>query len=150
MNARTDQRLPPATKKTDMHPFRGPIPLVRPPSPSSWCSPVRSRRTGGIGSGHRSGFGRPQAIKKAAGNAAQSGYECVEPGGPFPASPVQRKRREHFLQTVQKMGVFSKHPRVQRITPIHRKGSNQRMTRHERCLLRWHCRDCSPCHDFCC
>ena len=90
---------------------------------------MRSRRTGGIGSGHRSGFGRPQAIKKAAGNAAQSGYECVEPGGPFPASPVQRKRREHFLQTAKKVGVFPKHPRVRRIAPFHRKGSNQRMTR---------------------
>ena len=67
MNARTDQRLPPATKKTDMHSFRGPIPLVRPPSPSSWCFPVRSRRTGGISSGDRSWFGRPQAKKRRQG-----------------------------------------------------------------------------------
>ena len=32
-------------KKTEMHSFRGPIPLVRTPSTSSRCSPVRSRRT---------------------------------------------------------------------------------------------------------
>ena len=38
--------------------------------------------------------------------------------GPFPASPVRRKRREHFLQTAKKVGVFPKHPRVRRIAPL--------------------------------
>ena len=42
-------------------------------SPSSWRSPVWSRRTVKTGSGDRSVFGCPQAIKKAAGNAANEG-----------------------------------------------------------------------------
>ena len=45
--------------------------LLLTPSPSSRCSPVRSRRTVRRGSGDRSWFGCPQAIKKAAGNAAR-------------------------------------------------------------------------------
>ena len=54
------------------HP-RGPVPSFDAPSPSSWCSPVRSRRTVRRGGEDRSGFGCPQAIKKAAGNAATMG-----------------------------------------------------------------------------
>ena len=99
------------------------------PSPSSWSSPVRSRRTVRKGVEDRSWFGCPQAIKKAAGNAAQSGFLCVEPGGPQPASPVPGQSRERSLRTAKKMGVFPKHPRVRRIAPFHRKGSTQRMTR---------------------
>ena len=38
-----------------------------------WCSPVRSGRTVRRGGEDRSWFGRPQAIKKAAGNAAIKG-----------------------------------------------------------------------------
>ena len=40
-------------------------------SPSSWSLVMRSGRTVRRGSGDRSWFGRPQAIKKAAGNAAR-------------------------------------------------------------------------------
>ena len=62
----------------------------------------------------------------AVGNAAQSGYECVEPGGPCPASP-QRKRREHFYKLPKSGGV--PYTPAFDIAPFHRKGSNQRMTR---------------------
>ena len=41
------------------------------PSPSSWSLVMRSGRTVRRGSGDRSWFGRPQEIKKAAGNAAR-------------------------------------------------------------------------------
>lgn len=41
-------------------------------SECSSCSAVRSRRTGGVGSADRPGFGCPQAIKKAAGSAASN------------------------------------------------------------------------------
>ena len=40
------------------------VPSFDAPSPSSWCSRVRSRRTVRRGSGDRSGFGCPQAIRK--------------------------------------------------------------------------------------
>ena len=43
------------------------------PSPSCRCSSVRSRRTVRRGGEHRTWFGCPQAIKKAAGNAATKG-----------------------------------------------------------------------------
>ena len=41
-------------------------------SPTSWRSPVWSRKTVSEGSGDLSWFGRPQAIKKAAGSAASN------------------------------------------------------------------------------
>lgn len=60
------------TKKTSEAPTpqRSGVSSSMPPSPSSWCSAVRSRRTVRRGGDDRSWFGRPQAIKKAAGSAA--------------------------------------------------------------------------------
>ena len=49
------------------------VPSFDAPTPSSWRSSVRSRRTVRSGGEDRSWFGRPQAIKKAAGNAATRG-----------------------------------------------------------------------------
>ena len=56
-----------------------------------WCSPVRSGRTVRRGGEDRSWFGRPQAIKKAAGNAATKGTN---------ASNVLASQRHHPLQAV--------------------------------------------------
>ena len=56
-----------------------------------WCSPVRSGRTVRRGGEDRSWFGRPQAIKKAAGNAAIKGTN---------ASNVLASQHHHPLQTI--------------------------------------------------
>ena len=56
-----------------------------------WCSPVRSGRTVRRGGEDRSWFGRPQAIKKAAGNAASKGTN---------ASNVLASQRHHHLQAI--------------------------------------------------
>ena len=50
-------------------------------SPSSWCSPVRSGKPVRAGSGDRSVFGRPQAIKKRQG---------------MPPATKGRTRRKHW------------------------------------------------------
>ena len=63
------------TKKTSgvpTHP-RGPVLSFFSPSPSSWSLVMRSGRTVRNGGEDRSWFGRPQAINKAAGNAATKG-----------------------------------------------------------------------------
>ena len=56
-----------------------------------WFSPVRSGRTVRRGGEDRSWFGRPQAIKKAAGNAATKGTN---------ASNVLASQHHHPLQTI--------------------------------------------------
>ena len=56
-----------------------------------WFSPVRSGRTVRRGGEDRSWFGRPQAIKKAAGNAATKGTS---------ASNVLASQHHHPLQTI--------------------------------------------------
>ena len=57
----------------DSHPPEVLNPRLSTHSPSSRCSFARSGRTVRTGRGNRSWFGRPQAIKKAAGNAATKG-----------------------------------------------------------------------------
>ena len=94
---------------------------------SSRCLAKGSRRTVGTGRGHRQWFGRPEAKKKAAGNAAhQQGDECVEGAG-VPATPpssISLRCRGHRLRTAKKMGVFPMHPRVRRIAPSPKKQPN--------------------------
>ena len=85
------------------------IPSSRPdaPSTSSWCSPVRSRRTVRRGGEDRSWFGRPQAIKKAAGNAATKGTY---------ASKVLSFQRHHPLQAVSDVvGAVYELPKKRRV-----------------------------------
>ena len=57
------------TKKTSKAPTpqRSGVSSSMPPSPSSWCSAVRSRRTVRRGGDDHSWFGRPQAIKRRQG-----------------------------------------------------------------------------------
>ena len=62
----------PGTSKKDLRgipPSEVPSLSLSPPLPSSWCPPVRSRRTLRTIGEYRSWFGRPQAIKKG-------GREC--------------------------------------------------------------------------
>ena len=86
-----------------------------------------SGRTVGKSRGHRPWFGRQQAKKKAAGNAAhQQGDECVEGAG-VPATPpslTSLRCRGRRLRTAKKKGVFPKHPRVRRIAPSPKKHPN--------------------------
>ena len=70
------------------HP-RGPVPSFDAPSPSSWCSPVRSRRTVRGSSDDRSWFGRPQAIRKGGRECRQQqGDERVENAGVTSGHPL--------------------------------------------------------------
>ena len=89
-----------------------------------WCSPVRSGRTVRRGGEDRSWFGRPQAIKKAAGNAATKGTN---------ASNVLASQRHHHLQTISgavdavyelaKKGAVPTRPPVRRLSPHRREQS---------------------------
>ena len=72
------------------HPQRSGVLFPVTSSECSSCSAVRSRRTVRRGGEDRSGFGRPQAIKKAAGNAATKGDY---------ASKVLSFQRDHPLKT---------------------------------------------------
>ena len=63
------------------------------PSPSSWSLVMRSGRTVRRGSGDRSWFGRPQAIKKAAGNAASN-------KGSNASKTLDSLQRHHPVQAV--------------------------------------------------
>ena len=94
MNARTDQRLPPAIKKTpEVHFLRGSIPLVRPPSTSSRSSPVRSRRT--VSSGKGLLLTRCQVTNDSKGHHQDD--TCV---------PDRRRRRHSHQHTPMKKGAF--------------------------------------------
>ena len=89
-----------------------------------WFSPVRSGRTVRRGGEDRSWFGRPQAIKKAAGNAATKGTN---------ASNVLASQRHHHLQTISgavdavyelpKKGAVPTRPPVRRLSPHRRERS---------------------------
>ena len=89
-----------------------------------WCSPVRSGRTVRRGGEDRSWFGRPQAIKKAAGNAATKGTS---------ASNVLASQHHHPLQTISgsvdavnelaKKGAVPTRPPVRRLSPHRREQS---------------------------
>ena len=57
------------------------------PSPSYWCSSVRSGRTVRRGGEDRSWFGRPQATKKAAGSAARNKGTNASKTLGLPAAP---------------------------------------------------------------
>ena len=86
-----------------------------------WFSPVRSGRTVRRGGEGRSWFGRPQAIKKAAGNAATKGTN---------ASNVLASKHHHPLQTISgavdavyelpKKGAVPTRPPVRRLSPHRR------------------------------
>ena len=90
-----------------------------------WFSPVRSGRTVRRGGEDRSWFGRPQAIKKAAGNAATKGTN---------ASNVLASQHHHPLQTISgaveavyelpKKGAVPIRPPVRRLSPRRREQSN--------------------------
>ena len=76
-------------------------------SPSSWSLVMRSGRTVRRGSGDRSWFGRPQAIKKAAGNAARKKGTNASKVLDSPAAPPSsgsRRCRGRRLRTAKKKG----------------------------------------------
>ena len=96
-------------KKTpEVFPPSGVSPLVfSTHPPSCWCSAVRSRRTVRSGGEDRSWFGRQQAIKKAAGNAATKGTY---------ASKVLLFQRHHPPQTVRgAVGAVYELPKKRRV-----------------------------------
>ncbi len=97
-------------------------------SECSRCSAVRSGRTVRSGGEDRSWFGRPQAIKKATGNAAIKGTY---------ASKVLSFQQHHPLQAVRgAVGAVYELPKKRRVPnpspydalPLHRR-SNRRITR---------------------
>ena len=88
------------------------VPSFDAPSPSSWCSRVRSRRTVRSGGKDRSWFGCPHAIKKAAGNAATQGtYASKVLNSPAtPPSSGSQRCRGCRLRTAKKRRVPNPSP----------------------------------------
>ena len=95
-----------------MHPSEVPLPLSMTPSVSCRSALVRSGRTVRRGGEDRSWFGRPQAIKKAAGNAASKGTN---------ASNVLASQRHHHLQTISSAmnAVYELPKKKERSLPAH-------------------------------